>query len=55
VISRLVFGLAIKKAMESCRQSNNDPSYHFVGADKPITGGKGAIQIVKDYHLSRFA
>jgi len=49
------FENAIKKAIESCKQSGNNPSYHFVGADKPILGGKGATQMVKDYHLSRFA
>jgi DNA-damage-inducible protein D len=46
---------AIKRAMISCEKSGNDPSYHFAGAGKPITGGKGAVQIVADYQLSRFA
>jgi DNA-damage-inducible protein D len=46
---------AIKRAMESCQQSGNPKEYHFAGAGKPITGGKGAVQIVDDYHLSRFA
>lgn len=46
---------AIKRAMISCEKSGNDPSHHFAGAGKPITGGKGAVQIVNDYHLSRFA
>ncbi|HSX38150.1 MAG TPA: hypothetical protein VLE95_04895 [Chlamydiales bacterium] len=32
--------------------SINDPNHHFVGADNPITSGKGRIQMVKDYHLS---
>ncbi|HSX25969.1 MAG TPA: DNA damage-inducible protein D [Chlamydiales bacterium] len=49
------FENAIKKAIESCKQSGNDPNHHFVGADKQIQFGKGAIQMVKDYHLSRFA
>jgi len=49
------FENAIKKAIESCKQSGNNPNYHFVGADKPILGGKGATQMVKDYHLSRAA
>lgn len=49
------FNNAIKKAIESCRQSGNDPKHHFGGADKPIPGGKGSSQIVEDYHLSRFA
>lgn len=49
------FENAIQKAKLSCRQSGNEPEYHFAGAGKPIKGGKGAIQEVQDYHLSRFA
>jgi DNA-damage-inducible protein D len=49
------FENAIKKGRESCEQSENDPKHHFVGADKAILAGKGVIQRVKDYHLSRFA
>lgn len=46
---------AIKRAMVSCGQSGNNPDYHFAGVGKPITGGKGAVQVVSDFHLSRFA
>lgn len=46
---------AVKRAETSCKQSGNEPDYHFAGAGKPITGGKGAVQVVDDYHLSRFA
>ena len=49
------FENTIKKAINSCKQSGNYSNHHFVGADKPITGGKGAVQVVNDYHLSRFA
>jgi DNA-damage-inducible protein D len=49
------FENTIKKAINSCGQSGNHPPHHFVGADKPIAGGKGAVQLVRDYHLSRFA
>jgi DNA-damage-inducible protein D len=49
------FEEAINRAITSCRQSGNEPAYHFAGAGKPITGGKGAVQIVHDYYLSRFA
>ena len=49
------FKNAIKKAMESCKQSRNNSDHHFAGARKPIPGGKGSSQIVEDYHLSRFA
>jgi DNA-damage-inducible protein D len=41
--------------MESCKQSGNDPNHHFAGAGKQIEFGKGAMQMVEDYHLSRFA
>lgn len=46
---------AIKRAMTSCETSGNDPEHHFAGAGKPIMGGKGAVQVVDDYQLSRFA
>jgi len=46
---------AIKRAMISSEASGNDPAYHFASAGKPILGGKGAVQVVDDYHLSRFA
>jgi DNA-damage-inducible protein D len=46
---------AIKRAMVSCEQSGNKTGHHCAGAGKPIVGGKGAVQVVEDYHLSRFA
>jgi DNA-damage-inducible protein D len=49
------FENTIKKAIKSCEQSGNNSHHHFVGADKPIRGGKGATQVVNDYQLSRFA
>lgn len=49
------FENAIEKAIESCKQSGNDPEHHFAGAGKQIEFGKSATQTVKDYHLSRFA
>jgi len=36
---------AIKRAITSCKQSGNEPAHHFADAGKPITGGKGAVQI----------
>lgn len=33
--------------------SGNNPEHHFAGAGKPITGGKGAVQIVQDYQSKR--
>jgi DNA-damage-inducible protein D len=49
------FENAIQRAIESCRQSGNDPAHHFADARKQIQFGKGATQMVEDYHLSRFA
>jgi len=49
------FENAVKKAITSCEQSGNTPDHHFARAGKPIVGGKGAVQEVVDYHLSRFA
>ncbi len=49
------FENAIQKAITSCQQSGNAPDHHFARARKPIIGGKGAVQDVPDYHLSRFA
>lgn len=46
---------AVKRAITSCKSSGNDPDHHFADAGKPIEGGKGAVQLVNDYHLSRFA
>jgi DNA-damage-inducible protein D len=49
------FENAIQKAIDSCKQSGNDPDHRFAGAGKQINFGKGATQAVEDYHLSRFA
>ena len=49
------FENAINKAITSCKQSGNEPAHHFAHARKPITSGKGAIRLVDDYQLSRFA
>jgi DNA-damage-inducible protein D len=49
------FEKAICKAITSCEQSGNDPDHHFARARKQIEFGKGAIQEVDDYFLSRFA
>jgi DNA-damage-inducible protein D len=49
------FENAVSKAIISCEQSGNNPDHHFARARKPIVGGKGAVQEVPDYHLSRFA
>lgn len=49
------FEQAIERAISSFQQSGNRPDYHFAGVGKPIIGGKGAVLVVQDYHLSCFA
>ena len=49
------FENAITKAITSCQHSGNEPDHHFARARKVITAGKGAIQEVTDFQLSRFA
>nr|ART40252.1 K391 [uncultured bacterium] len=49
------FEQAVERAISSCKESGNPPDHHFAGAGKPIAGGKGAVQVVDDYQLSRFA
>jgi DNA-damage-inducible protein D len=49
------FENVLKKAIESCKMSGNNPDHHFTGAGKQIEFGKGATQMVEDYHFSRFA
>src|SRR5690242_15450820 len=45
----------IKRAMQSCEENGQAISDHFVQTYKPIKGGKGATQEVKDIHLTRYA
>ncbi len=45
----------IEKAIISCQQSGSDADDHFARARKPITGGKGAVQEVDDWLLTRYA
>ncbi len=49
------FQKAIDKAKVACEGSGQAASDHFAQVRKPIKGGKGAIQNVQDYHLSRYA
>ncbi len=49
------FEQAVERAITSCKQSGNDPSYHFAGAGKMVDLGSGSTREVADYHLSRFA
>ena len=47
------FENAIKKSIESCKHSGNNPNYHFVGADKPILGGKGGGEEIEYGHKGK--
>ena len=49
------FHKVIKRAMIACETSNNKVLDHFPEFRKPIIGGKGNVQNVIDYHLSRYA
>lgn len=49
------FANAIGKALQSCGASGNVPEYHFAEVRKEIAAGKGALQQVVDFELSRFA
>ncbi|MBV8693935.1 MAG: hypothetical protein JO183_00405 [Ktedonobacteraceae bacterium] len=49
------FEKVIEKAKVSCEATGNIVADHFNDAIKPITGGKGAVQRIKDYYLSRLA
>lgn len=49
------FDVAIKRAITACEQVGQPLDNHFREATKPIKSGKGGIQNVKNYLLSRFA
>lgn len=49
------FNNVIEKAKIACKESKFNISDHFPDVRKPIIGGKGSIQNVVDYKLSRYA
>lgn len=53
------FAQAIERAMESCKQTGQKVSNHFIGAGKMILIGTGTVREtareIEDYHLSRYA
>ncbi len=46
---------AINKAIEACKNSGNTALDHFVGADKMVPIGSGALRNQVDYKLTRYA
>ncbi len=46
------FTEVIAKAIESCKNSRQEPKYHFADAGKLIETGKGAQRQVEDYFLT---
>ena len=45
----------IKKAKVACENSHNKAFDHFVGSDKMVVIGSGALRKQRDYKLSRYA
>ena len=46
---------AVKKAIENCKNSTNNVSNHFIGADKMVSIGSNTKRKIQDYKLSRYA
>ena len=49
------FSNAIKKAIENCKNSNNNVMDHFIGTDKMVSIGSNTTRSIIDYKLSRYA
>jgi len=49
------FSNVIRKAMENCKNSNNNVLDHFISADKMVNIGSNTIRNISDYKLSRYA
>ena len=49
------FENALKKALESCKKSGNDPQNHFADVRKMVGIGSQTEREIEDWHLSRFA
>ena len=49
------FSSAIKKAIENCKNSNNNVMDHFIGTDKMVSIGSNTTINIIDYKLSRYA
>ena len=48
------FNNVIQKAVTSCKNSNGNDSYWLPEIKKPIKTGKGKIEYINDYKLSRY-
>ena len=49
------FDKVIEKAKNSCKVSGNKVEDCFADVGKPITSGKGKVELINDYKLSRYA
>ena len=49
------FSNVIIKAMENCKNSNNNVLDHFISADKMVNIGSNTTRNISDYKLSRYA
>lgn len=49
------FQKVLNKAIQACKSSNQEPSYHFVEVNKMVTLGSGAQREIDDINLSRYA
>ena len=49
------FKLVINKSIESCKNSKQDISHHFVSVNKMVDIGSNTKRKIKDYKLSRYA
>jgi DNA-damage-inducible protein D len=49
------FAKTIKKAMTTAQKTNHDIKRHFPEVRKPLMAGNDAVQLIKDYNLSRYA
>lgn len=49
------FQNAINRAIKSCKKSENDSEYHFLGATKMVDLGSGSQRKIDDYELTRYA